>query len=77
MSENTNKKEAFIPLSRRGWPKWLVYALAIIGLIYILNPTFGVFELLPDNLPIIGNLDEGLAAIAIWFGIIELLAAKK
>ncbi|MDA3838756.1 MAG: DUF1232 domain-containing protein [Candidatus Delongbacteria bacterium] len=36
--------------------------LAIFGilfsLVYIINPTFGVFELLPDNLPIVGNLDE-------------------
>jgi uncharacterized membrane protein YkvA (DUF1232 family) len=38
--------------------------MAVIGLVclvYLLNPTFGLFELLPDNLPIIGNLDEALA----------------
>lgn len=36
--------------------------LAIIGilfsLVYIINPTAGIFEILPDNLPIVGNLDE-------------------
>ena len=30
----------------------------IIGVIYILNPTAGMFELIPDNIPFIGNLDE-------------------
>jgi len=35
--------------------------LGIICLIYLINPGAGVIELLPDNLPIIGNLDEGLA----------------
>ena len=37
----------------------------IIGIIYILNPTFGVFEIIPDNLPYIGNLDEASAVLLI------------
>ena len=37
----------------------------IIGIIYILNPTFGVFEIIPDNLPYIGNLDEASAVLHI------------
>ena len=44
--------------------------IALLGLLslgYLLNPTAGVFELLPDNLPIIGNLDEA-AATAILLG---------
>lgn len=28
------------------------------GALYIMNPTFGVYELIPDNLPLVGNLDE-------------------
>lgn len=35
--------------------------LGIICLVYLINPGAGVIELLPDNLPIIGNIDEGLA----------------
>lgn len=35
----------------------------ILGVIYIINPTAGVFELLPDNIPFVGNLDE---AGAVW-----------
>ena len=35
----------------------------LLGLVYIINPTAGVFELLPDNIPFVGNLDE---AGAVW-----------
>ena len=32
--------------------------LGVLCLIYLINPTAGVLELIPDNLPIVGNLDE-------------------
>ena len=35
----------------------------LLGILYIFNPTAGFFELIPDNMPIIGNLDE---AGAVW-----------
>jgi uncharacterized membrane protein YkvA (DUF1232 family) len=38
-----------------------VAVMAIASLIYIINPTLGVFEIIPDNLPFIGNLDEATA----------------
>ncbi len=63
-----------IPLSLRGWPKWLVWTFSAIGVLYILNPTMGLIELLPDNLPLIGNLDEGAAYLLIYYGIMEFLA---
>mgnify|MGYP000138532147 CR=1 FL=1 len=37
----------------------------VLGLIYILNPTAGVIELIPDNIPIIGNLDEAAAVVLV------------
>ncbi len=41
--------------------------LIIVAGIYLLNPTAGVFELLPDNLPLVGNMDEAAAAaLVIW-----------
>jgi|GEM_PF-4601795 len=47
--------------------------LCWIGLVgsavYLLNPTAGIFELLPDVLPGVGNLDEAAAVglgIACW-----------
>ncbi len=65
------------PLSARGFPRWTVYAMALIGAAYILNPGAGVFELLPDNLPIVGNLDEGAAFMALWYGLMELKETRK
>ena len=37
----------------------------IVGIIYILNPTAGIIELIPDNIPIIGNLDEAAAVLLV------------
>jgi hypothetical protein len=65
------------PLSKRGWPTWVIYALSIIGLIYILNPGAGIIELLPDNIPFLGNLDEGIAFLLLWYGIVEFFEGRK
>ena len=54
--------------------KPVVFCLGVLSALYILNPTADLFELLPDNLPLIGNLDEA-AAVALllmclkYFGI--------
>ena len=37
--------------------------VAILCVIYMLNPTAGFLEFIPDNLPVIGNVDEGLIMI--------------
>ena len=65
------------PLSSKGWPRWLVFSMAILGLIYILNPTFGIFEFIPDNLPFVGNLDEGVAFMLILAGLVEFFDGKN
>lgn len=67
----------FRPLSESGFPTWSVYVLAVVGLIYILNPTMGLIEFLPDNLPIIGNLDEGVAFMLLWAGLVEYFEGRK
>ena len=59
------------------WPPFWIYLTGAIGIIYILNPTMGVFELIPDNLPIVGNLDEGAAAILIWNAVQQFRATRK
>ncbi len=38
-----------------------IFLLGFLLLIYLLNPTAGFFELIPDNIPLIGNLDEAAA----------------
>lgn len=54
--------------------KIVVLVVGMLSTLYIFNPTAGVFELIPDNLPLVGNLDEA-AAVALlimclrYFGI--------
>jgi uncharacterized membrane protein YkvA (DUF1232 family) len=45
-----------------------VLVLSILfSVVYIINPTAGFLEFIPDNLPLIGNLDEaGATALLIW-----------
>lgn len=76
-NENPRKAFNFRPLSSYGVPRWLVYVVATIGLVYILNPTFGLVELIPDNLPIIGNLDEGGAFLLVMYGVLEFLERNR
>lgn len=40
----------------------LVGGLGVISAVYLFNPGWGVVELIPDNIPGIGNLDEAAAA---------------
>jgi len=65
------------PQKENGRPAWLVFLLAVIGLVYLLNPTGGLIELIPDNLPLVGNLDEGVAAVLVWQGISRLRGLIK
>lgn len=54
--------------------KKISYALlGLLSAIYLINPTLGLFELIPDNLPVVGNLDEAffaavLIAVLRYFG---------
>jgi hypothetical protein len=41
----------------------LILAIGALMLIYLVNPTAGILELLPDNLPFVGNLDEAGATL--------------
>ncbi|QPJ61898.1 MAG: DUF1232 domain-containing protein [Candidatus Nitronauta litoralis] len=41
---------------------FLVAMAGLVSLIYLVNPGAGIIEIIPDNMPIIGNLDEGTAA---------------
>jgi hypothetical protein len=46
--------------------KWInhliVAALAAFSGLFLLNPTLGILEI-PDNLPVVGHIDEALAAL--------------
>ena len=52
----------------------VIAIIGIISLIYIINPSAGFIELIPDNFPIVGNLDEAAATVLLlsclsYFGI--------
>ena len=49
---------------RGGWSKFLAILVLLLSGLYLINPTLGVFELLPDNLPLVGNLDEAFFTLA-------------
>lgn len=40
--------------------KILKYCSIIVLAFYLLNPTAGILEIIPDNIPWIGNIDEVL-----------------
>ena len=40
----------------------IVLLLGLLSTLYLLNIGAGIFELIPDNAPLIGNLDEAAAA---------------
>ncbi len=63
--------------SNKNLPAWTIYLLSLIGVVYLLNPTAGVVELIPDNLPLVGNIDEAAAALFVWQGISRFLQSHK
>ncbi len=36
----------------------IVGFIGVLAFLYLINPTAGFFELLPDNIPLVGNVDE-------------------
>lgn len=54
---------------------WATLAAVFSG-IYLINPTGGFVEFIPDYIPIIGNLDEAtVTALLIWA--ISVLRGKE
>ena len=49
---------SILPPEQPLWAKVVAWATIAAGSAYMINPTAGIFELLPDNLPGVGNLDE-------------------
>ncbi len=45
----------------------LMILLGLASLLYLLNLSVGFVELLPDNLPVAGNMDEAAAAWLLLF----------
>lgn len=61
---NTDKPTIAGTRRSRNWLRDLGMFLAgLIAIVYLLNPDAGLIELIPDNIPVIGNLDEVAATI--------------
>jgi len=57
---------------RPGWARALAWGTIILGSVYMINPTAGIFELLPDNLPGLGNLDEAAVLFLMYSAMLYL-----
>ena len=55
--------------------KVIAVVLGLLSALYLVNPTAGIFELLPDAIPFVGNVDETLAAYVLYSSI-EYLRGK-
>jgi len=66
--------EKALTLAQPGWARAALWTFVVLGGIYILNPTFGV-DLLPDNMPILGNLDEA-AVLVLMMGALRYLGVR-
>ena len=47
----------------RLFKEMMIIGLAAVALIYLIYPSLGVFELIPDAIPVIGSLDEASATL--------------
>jgi uncharacterized membrane protein YkvA (DUF1232 family) len=65
-----------VPRPRSAWRTGGAILGAALATAYILNPTMGVFELLPDVIPGIGNLDEA-AATALLIACVRFLRRPR
>ncbi len=63
---------AQIPDSSRGnkqtvLPRPILLVIAVVCGLYLVMPTLGIFELIPDAIPVIGSLDEAGATAGLLF----------
>ena len=49
----------------------------VLGAVYVINPGAGILELLPDNFPLFGNLDEAAATTMLVLGLQHLFGRGR
>ena len=57
MDDDFEESDDEWPEEQPGWARALAWGVIVLGGLYILNPALGI-DLIPDNLPLIGNLDD-------------------
>ena len=55
--------------THKGLPKLAYVGIALFCVFYLINPTAGVIEFIPDNFPIIGNIDEATATAGLLYSL--------
>jgi len=68
-------QKPILPPEQPLWAKIVAWSTIAAGAVYMINPTAGIFELLPDNLPVVGNLDEA-AVVFIMFAAMRYLGLR-
>jgi len=59
--------------SKPSWATSVVYGIvSVVLVIYLLNPGAGFIEFLPDNLPLVGQLDEVAATTGLIYCLSQL-----
>ena len=48
-------------------PRPILLVIAVVCGLYLVMPTLGIFELIPDAIPVIGSLDEAGATAGLLF----------
>lgn len=62
-----NNEEYSSMNTKKPMPLPILLVMILFSLVYLVNPTAGLIEFIPDNAPFIGNLDEaGATAMLIW-----------
>lgn len=56
--------------------RFLIILSGLLSLIYLFNPGSGLVEFIPDVIPGLGNVDEGLAAYVL-ISVISYLTGKE
>lgn len=49
----------------RLFKEMVIIGIGVLAVIYLINPGAGFIEFIPDNLPFIGNIDEGFATMVL------------
>ena len=54
----------------RLFKEMFIIFLGVLAFLYLINPTAGFLEFIPDALPLIGNIDEGVMT-AVLLGVLR------
>jgi len=67
MDQGIKEKPKSSALGKLAWTIILILSIA-----YLMNIGFGVFEIIPDNVPLIGNLDDAGAVLLLLKSLVKL-----